>query len=370
MKPARENRTIAILILKLGFEPLRDWRLGEPPFKNMRRTLSLALASVVIAGPTLPSKDEAMTWAAGVESGSEPNPIPITAVGRDALGDETIPEGVNDLTADHLDTEAGVAVDAYHQLLGVEETSDGWRAIIQADILAAPPLRELDQGATDTVLVAVSGFSSPEEAREWFGHIGEHERRFFPDFVSIGLVRVTDSNSSEDYYSDESEVDLNNGVTTFGVVDDLAWLGPVEERGEEGGWGIIFVAAGIRYAIRVPATGTTTTAGQNYHERGVISSPVLADESTAQNWLEDLRNGNVATFVPQLVGRAAVEALGNDTPELGEFNHLPHNVDWASPIRVTEVNEHYGTVPFEGGFVVVVNADFTYTAKVAVGAAD
>jgi hypothetical protein len=113
-----------------------------------------------------------------------------------------------------------------------------------------------------------------------------------------------------------------------------------------------------------PQGATTTEVTLDHsHERGIVGSHVLPDETAATNWLEACRNGDCERFVPALRGKAAVEAFGAQPPELGEFNHLPSEANWEDGIRVTGVNEHYGTVPHDGGFVVVMNADFEYAAQ-------
>lgn len=340
------------------------------------RTLSLAFASVIIAGPTFASEEEASTWIAGVESGSEKGPLTITAVGQEAFGEGTMPEGVNDLTADQLDMEAGVEIDAYHELLDVRETDDGWRAIIRADIQAAAPLRDLDQSITDGIMVASPLFETAEDARDWFANLVDGENRFVPSALGAAAGKILGESltGEELYMRDASNVDLENGIRVSYFKEDdsnrgygLALLTEIED-----GWVIVFMAD-IEYAEKVAETEAVSNEPDNTQgssqERGIISSPIVADQTSAQNWLEDLRNGNGEAFVPQFVGRAAVEALGNEKQEFGEFNHLANDIDWNNPVTVTDVNEHYGTVPAESGFVVIINANFTYTAKVAVGAA-
>jgi hypothetical protein len=340
------------------------------------RTFALAFASVIIAGPALASREEATTWAAEVEGGTQKAPLEITAVGQEAFGDGQMPEGVNDLTEDQLDMEAGIEIVAYHGLTDVRQDGDNWFPVIRADIRAAAPLRELDRSITDGIMVASPLFETADEARDWFAGIDNNQVRFVPSAVgatAMGFENEEEASATallghDTFFRQGDDIDLDNGITVD-YVDGSGYGFALLEELEDQRWVVVF-EADIRYAEKLPEPEAATPAAGTSHERGIISSPVLVNEQAAQDWLETLRNGDGEAFVPQLVGRAAVEAFGEDKPELGEFNHLPEDVNWDLPVTVSGVNEHYRTVPVEGGFVAVINADFTYTAKEPVGAAD
>ena len=92
---------------------------------------------------------------------------------------------------------------------------------------------------------------------------------------------------------------------------------------------------------------------------GVVSTPVLADKESVREWLEEFNDGNDEPFVPAVVGRAAIELL-DKPPALRFCVDFAPKIDLDAGIWMTSIQGWLATVPFKGGYIAILVADFKY----------
>lgn len=93
---------------------------------------------------------------------------------------------------------------------------------------------------------------------------------------------------------------------------------------------------------------------------GVVSTPVLSDKKDGvREWLEEFNDGNDEPFVPAVAGRAAIELLDRP-PALRFYADNSPSIDLDAGIWMTSIQRWLATVPYDGGYVAILVADFKY----------
>lgn len=103
---------------------------------------------------------------------------------------------------------------------------------------------------------------------------------------------------------------------------------------------------------------------QKHQSQAVVSSPVRTSVLAVQQWLRDHDAGpGTIRFSPPIVGRELVDFANQiDSSHMFEPGKLAQDIDWPIGIEITSINFIYGILPFEDGYVAIVNADFVYTS--------